>query len=80
MLKIIQRTIRGCGYLPTCGEHPGTTFLFVFILMGALAGGTNGGWKGSFFGAGMMTAFVAPLYLMGSYDRAVEEERYGEKN
>ena len=78
MIKTIKRTIRGCGYLPTCGEHPGTALLFCFILMGAIAGSHNG-WKGAAFGASAMTLFAAPSYLIGAYYRSVDEERYAKK-
>ena len=76
MKNIIRHTLRGCGNLHTCGEHPGTVMLFTFILMGALAAGGHGGWKGSIFGAGMMSLFIAPLYLYGAYERSVIDEKH----
>lgn len=79
MIKTIKHIIRGCGYLPNgYEEHPGTVVLFAFILMGAIAG-SHGGWKGTAFGASAMSIMVAPFYLMGAYDRSVEEERYNKK-
>jgi hypothetical protein len=75
MTKTIKHIIRGCGYLEHCGEHPGTEFLFIFILMGALACVPNGGWKGAIFGSLAMGTFMAPLYMIGAYDRSVLDEK-----
>jgi hypothetical protein len=80
MIKTIKHIIRGCGYLPTCGEHPGTGTLIIFILMGAFATAPNGGWKGAIFGASAMTIFVAPLYLYGAYERSALEEKNSKKS
>lgn len=78
-MKTIKHIIRGCGWLEHCGEHPGTSILFCFILMGAIAG-SHGGWKGSLFGAGAMGTFMTPLYLWGAYDRSVLNEKLNEKD
>lgn len=74
-MKIIRQIIRGCGTLPHVGEHPGTAFLFVFVLMGAAAGASHGGWRGAIGGALFMGACMAPPYLYGAYDRAQVSDR-----
>lgn len=74
-MKTIRHVIRGCGYLKHCGDHPGTSFLLLCVLMGAYAGAIRGGWVGALGGAAFMSAFVGPLYLWGAYDRSVEDER-----
>ncbi len=73
MINTIKRTIKGCGYLPTCGHHPGTFTLFSLILIGALTGTTP---KTAFQGSLMMACLVTPLYLMGAHDRALDEEQF----
>lgn len=67
--------IRGCGYLEHCGDHPGTSFLVICVLMGVCVGASRGGWSGAFSGAAFMGAFIGPLYLWGAYERSVEDER-----
>lgn len=41
MLNIIRRIIKGCGYLPGYGTHPGTSVVISLALIGALAGITS---------------------------------------
>lgn len=74
-MRAIRHMIRGCGYLEHCGDHPGTSFMAICILMGAYAGAIHGGWAGALGGALFMGAFVGPLYLWGAYDRSVLDER-----
>lgn len=74
MKLFFSRLIRGCGYLPTCGSHPGTGILIILILCGGLAGADKG-ICGVFFGAGLMTLCFGPIYLYGAYDRAKYEEK-----
>lgn len=69
MRRAIRQMIRGCGELPYVGEHPGTEVLFIFLLMGALAG-AKGGWFGVLGGFLIMALFMVPMYLWGAYDRA----------
>jgi len=74
----LKHIVRGCGALPHCGSHPGTGFLMMLALMGAMAG-TRGGWLGAMLGAGAMLAFGGPIYLCGAYQRSKEEERAARK-
>ena len=74
MKKTIRHTIRGFGYLPHCGHHPGLEVLLIFLLMGGAAGATNGGWKGFLVGSSAMAAVMGPLAAIGAYDRSVLDE------
>ncbi len=75
MIKTIKRTIRGMGYLDSCGYHPGTSLLIVFMLMGGLAGvNKTNDVSGFLKGAGLMGASIAPIYFIGCHDRALIEE------
>lgn len=69
MMRVIRQIYRGCGTLPHVGEHPGTVFLLMFIIMGAFAGVRGGIW-GVLVGAVAMFVFIGPLYFWGAYDRA----------
>jgi hypothetical protein len=77
-MKVIRQIIRGCGELPHVGDHPGSIWLFMFILMGLLAGVQSGLW-GAFGGATLMALFMLPLYLWGAYDRAQLSDRLVER-
>lgn len=68
-MKSLKQMLRGCTTLPHVGEHPGTACLFIFILLGALAG-RDGGLAGCLGGAAFMTVFIGPIYLYGAYGRA----------
>ena len=75
MIKTIRRTIKGMGYLDSCGDHPGTALLIAFILMGGIAGlNQSNDMIGFAKGAGFMSILIGPLYLNGCHDRAVIDE------
>ena len=74
MRKAIYHTIRGFGYLPHCGHHPGLEVLLIFLLMGGAAGAINGGWKGFLVGSSAMAAAMGPLAAIGAYERSVLDE------
>jgi len=65
---IVRDTLRGCGYLPGYGEHPGTLILLLLVAYGALAGGAGG--------AAIMAGICVPAYLVGAHDRG---RRYRER-
>jgi len=67
LIQTIRRTIKGMGYLDSCGDHPGTLLLIVFLLMGFVKG------------AAIMGVFFAPLYLSGCYDRGKIEDEMNAK-
>lgn len=74
MRKTIRHIVRGFGYLPHCGRHPGLEVLLFFVLMGGVAGATNGGWEGFLVGGSVMAAVMGPLAAIGAYERSVLDE------
>lgn len=75
-MRVLRQIARGGTTLPHVGSHPGTGWLFAFILMGAYAGASNGGeWWGALGGAGITALGMVPLYLFGAYDRAQLSDR-----
>jgi len=78
-IGFFRHLVRGCGTLPHCGEHPGTMWLVMFALMGAMAG-AKGGLVGVLGGAGIMLAVFGSAYLVGAYDRSKTDERIDRQN
>lgn len=78
-MKTFRRIIKGCGNLPDMGEHPGTAWLIIFILMGGMAGAGRGGLIGFFGGCVFIAVFMVPIYLIGAHDRSVEQERMNDR-
>lgn len=70
----IQHAIRGCGNVPGYGDHPGTGFMVMLVLMGFSAGASRG-WDRAFIGAAVMLAVFGPMYLYGAYDRSRSADR-----
>lgn len=68
-MKIIKHIIRGCGHLPTYGEHPGTIPLLMFLFIGFMAGSHNG-LLGGLAGICFFAMFLLPPYLYGAYNRS----------
>ncbi len=62
----IKMMVRGMGYLPHVGSHPGTPWLVFFLLIGL---------AGSLWGLVFMAAAFGPIYLWGAYDRACLNDR-----
>ena len=73
MLKNYLKRVRlGLGYLPICGDCPGTGPFIILLLAGA----GIGGWIGFVVSALIYT----PMYIHGAYSRTVTEEKLsGEK-
>ncbi len=81
MLDILRKIVKGCGYLPGYGTHPGTIVVISLALIGALAGITSKSpdkLYGALVGASFMSVFILPLYFYGAYERANDYEK--EKN
>ena len=78
-IGFFRHIIRGCGYLPHCGEHPGTGFLIFLVFMGAAAG-AKGGWFGALIGASVMFVAFGSIYLIGAYSRSKTEEQIEKRN
>lgn len=68
-MSVLRLVLRGCGYIPGYGRHPGTSFLWMMVGMGALAG-LGRGLSYSIVGALVMLAVFGPMYLCGAYGRA----------
>lgn len=68
MRQMLRRVVRGMGYLPGFGSHPGTPVIFGIAMLGFFAGG----WIGS----AVMLGVFGPFYVLGAYERAVEYERH----
>ena len=82
-MTVIKQIIRGCGYLPGVGEHPGTMWMVAFILMGGMAGVMNKNFDiliGIVGGMVFMGIFIIPIYLYGAYDRANLSDELSKKD
>lgn len=66
-MRAVRQTLRGIGYLPHVGDHPGTFWAAVLPLIGVAAGGLVG-----FL---VMAVICWPLYLYGAHDRAEFSDR-----
>jgi len=66
---IYNQCKRGCCDLPGVGEHPGTPMLVFMVILGGIAGGTNG-LVGALIGSAAFLTIFAPIYLWGAYERA----------
>lgn len=75
-MRIARQIVRGCGALPHVGSHPGTGYVLALIGAGAVAG-REGGWAGALVGAGIVAAFMVPMYLYGAFARAELSDRIG---
>jgi hypothetical protein len=67
--RFVLWTLQGCGYLEGYGHHPGSGFMVILLLSGAVAG-SDGGWIGSLIGMAAMGCTFGVLYLSGAYSRA----------
>ena len=68
--NFINHIVRGCGYLPGVGEHPGTGFIVFLILLGGVACIKAGGFTGFMFGSGLMAITMLPFHFYGAYERS----------
>lgn len=76
---VLKQIVRGCGYLPYVGRHPGTEFVVAIILIGTLAG-ARAGYLSAILGTVVTTLVFGSMYLYGAYDRANTSDRIQEKN
>ena len=65
----LQHIIRGCGNLPHCGSHPGTSFIIGLPILGAIAGYSHGV-GGMILGSLLFLIIFGPIYLNGAYHRS----------
>lgn len=78
-MSTIKKIIRGAGYLPHVGSHPGTGFLLAMILMCAGSGAQRGGLLGFLMGLAFGTLVFFPIYAYGCVDRVDCSERWSAK-
>lgn len=74
MRYMIRQCIRGTRDLPGVGSNPGTMWVIVWPLGGALAG-IEHGFMGAVWGVLVFLALFGPLYLYGAYERAELSDR-----
>lgn len=78
MLSFINKTMKGCGYLPGYGWHPGNHFMAYMAAIGVVIGVTshspNKMYK-ALEGALFITVPLLPAYLYGAYERVTDYER-----
>lgn len=61
-------------------DHPGNSFMVLFLLMGGIAGGGGGGWLGAIFGAAVMFALFGPFWLHSAWEMGKILEKRGVTN
>ena len=72
MRKFVRDVIRGAGNLPGYGEHPGTGFAAVMLVLLLVAGASNENLElipGLLLGFGAWAVLVLPLYIVGCIGR-----------
>lgn len=67
---MFRKIYLGLTNLPGYGPHPGTEFVGMMILFGAIAGVRDHfHWYQPLIGACIVGSFVIPMYLAGAWDR-----------
>lgn len=74
-IRSLRHVIRGCGFVPGYGNHPGTATLGLFVAMGGGVGASRGDLGIALGGALLMLVVFGPMYLYGAYDRSRSAER-----
>lgn len=67
MRKLFKDFVRGAGYLPGYGEHPGTLLMLGLIAIGA--------YVGSWVGFAGSILFYVPIWAYGCIERARDYDR-----
>lgn len=76
----MRQILRGAGYLPHAGSHPGWPFLLVMIAAGCAAGAQGSGTTiGAAVGAVLMTLIIGPMFAIGCVGRANLNDRIESK-
>jgi hypothetical protein len=76
MNKLFKDMIRGMGYLPGYGYHPGTFVLVFLTISGGLAGiDRDPSFIGFLFGSAAMLTIFLPVYLHGAISRSRDYDR-----
>lgn len=74
-MKHVKQAIRGTGYLPHVGAHPGTEIVILLILLTAFVSAAHAGVLGFIAGFFFSAVIYGPIYLIGAYDRARLSDR-----
>ena len=75
MKNLFRDFVRGSGYLPGYGYHPGLAIVVWLIFLGVLAG-LERGWIGALVGGSVMFAIFFPVYFIGCVERTREHSRW----
>lgn len=74
-MTLLNKIIRGAGYLPHVGSHPGTLILIIMLLAPGVTGIQNGGLLGFGLGVLLGAAVYVPIYAAGCVSRANLSDR-----
>lgn len=76
LIHIGRQTVRGCGTLPHCGNHPGWPVVATFAGIGGLSTlMKDGSLLGALFVTTTVGATLALIALLGAYSRANDSDR-----
>ncbi|TQE91696.1 MAG: hypothetical protein FKY71_20125 [Spiribacter salinus] len=78
MRNTLRHIRRGAGYLPCCGDHPGTPLLLGIVALNATTGAATGGWPGAAFGAFVALVVFVPIWAIGAVERSKSQDEVGE--
>ena len=70
MTRIMKQCLRGCGWLPQVGDHPGTGMCVGLVLVTGLAGAQGGGLVGFVIASLAALLIYGSMYFYGAYSRA----------
>lgn len=75
-MNILKRLWRGAGYVPGCGDHPGTIVMLVMTMCGTMAGyARDESWLDAVKFGALMFGIFTPFYLIGCWTRGGYYER-----
>jgi len=75
MIRMIKRTIKGCGYVPGYGTHPGTPIIWYLTFLGFSINLVNGTLMMAIVSASLMLIIFGIPYLWSAHERAVDGEK-----
>lgn len=74
-MTLLNKIIRGAGYLPHVGSHPGIFVTVVMILATGAAGISHGGLLGFVMGSLFGAVMILPMFIAGCVSRANLSDR-----
>lgn len=66
---MFKNFMKGCGYVPGYGHHPGTGFLVFLLVAGAVVGSERGSLLSTAVGFGAVLIVFGPIYVLGAISR-----------